>query len=183
LYNRPFRLHSLKMEEGEAAAAAAAAALGPGRAACRRQEQAFLEGRSARSAAGAQSGGSGSGSSSGEEKPADAFWRVFRERQDEVGRELEDLRATKARAEAAPLSSSGRLDDAVGKVMALQKDAADASIHLPPYDSRRAAEEIAKMLESIELAREELAPRKKFSFSARRWATVQHCRHSVTVNH
>jgi hypothetical protein len=54
------------------------------------------------------------------------------------------------------------------QIEALEQRTTDAALFLPPYDVRRAHEEAQTLRGKLEAARAALAPRKKFSFSARR---------------
>lgn len=54
------------------------------------------------------------------------------------------------------------------QIEALEQRITDAALFLPPYDVRRAQEESRALRDKLEAARAASAPRKKFSFAARR---------------
>eukprot|EP00949_MAST-11_sp_MAST-11-sp1_P001158 g1158.t1 len=88
---------------------------------------------------------------------AAAFWKNFKDVERKVLSSIENCN-----------DDASTLVDAAGRVDAMQKLVADASYFLPPYDSRSASVTIQDLREKIKDAKEKQAPRKKFSFKARR---------------
>ena len=107
------------------------------------------------------------------------FWTDLRRAHEDVTRRLDSLALTDTSSSLAltdtSSSSSTSVDEFLAslgsKVQALDKQIADAALFLPPYDVRRAQEEATALRGKLEEVRAALAPRKKFSFSARRRPT------------
>ena len=107
------------------------------------------------------------------------FWTELRRAHEDVTRRLDTLALTdtssiSTNSTSSSSSSSSTVDETLAnlgsKVQALDKQIADAALFLPPYDVRRAQEEATALRIKLEQVRTALAPRKKFSFSARRRA-------------
>ena len=82
----------------------------------------------------------------------------------ELGLAQEHVAASENPSSSAKLA----LDKLTARLQALQQSVADAGMYLPSYDQRRAQEDIDKATLAVEDKRTQLAPRKKFSFKARR---------------
>lgn len=72
------------------------------------------------------------------------------------------------RASSTDSDSKGALDDLRALVAAMEATTAEASYFLPAYDARACAETTERLRADLAAAADALAPRRKFSFKARR---------------
>jgi predicted RNase H-like nuclease (RuvC/YqgF family) len=89
------------------------------------------------------------------------FWKNFRHRFGEIEAEISHLSSNDD-------SLRAHLDTLKRSCQALQQEVTDATLYLPKYSLKRAQEQLSQLRTLLSTREDELAPKKKFSFSSRK---------------
>lgn len=92
-----------------------------------------------------------------------AFLEAFNGTQSQVLASLESIRAKEP--SSGNITPIEQLDSVLGTILQLEKTTSEAAYFLPSYDLRQSTSTIQELKQKVEDVRNELVPKKKFSFS------------------